>query len=332
MLIAISDLRERLRAAASNHGVGPEGCETIADHFVDSELRGRSNHGVRRFCVECRTYASAHGVPVLTSERASLAKVDGRGSPGPIRASMCVDVVTRLAASSGIAAVGMTNSRRVGALGYWSERIARHGQFGVVMNSGPVDCAMPGSGVPLSGVNPISFAAPTSTEPIVGDFAMSLGTMGALWTARNEGRHLPPQTYLDEHGGWAADAQSARWAAIFGGHRGLALSTMIQLMTGSLFGSPMADAVVDAPDVGFLFIAIDISRIVEPTAFRQQNSEFAHWFDDRCQAGTDPADPRLCGTESARRRDEALASGHIDVDDVVLDTLEELMRTPRPEA
>ncbi|MFJ2608414.1 Ldh family oxidoreductase [Streptomyces sp. NPDC087425] len=85
---------------------------------------------------------------------------------------------------------------------------------------------MHGARTPFLGVNPVSFAFPTSDGTISADMSTTLAPMGVLWEARRSGSPLPTDCFVDEHGAFTDDPEAARAAMVFGEHRGFALSLL----------------------------------------------------------------------------------------------------------
>ena len=97
--------------------------------------------------------------------------------------------------------------------------------------------APPGIASPLLGNNPLAIAAPRAAPhpPLVLDMAMSQTALGRIRLAAAEGRPIPEGWALDEEGQPTTDASRALAAGLLaptGGHKGLALALMIDVLAG----------------------------------------------------------------------------------------------------
>ncbi|ROO27634.1 oxidoreductase [Salinisphaera orenii MK-B5] len=91
----------------------------------------------------------------------------------------------------------------------------------------------------LLGTNPLAFAWPRENAPAyVFDFATSAVARGEIELHHREDRPLQPGWAVDARGEPTRDPAAALDGAMltFGGHKGSALSTMIELLAGPLIG------------------------------------------------------------------------------------------------
>lgn len=120
---------------------------------------------------------------------------------------------------------------------------------------------------PLFGTNPIAFAWPRpAADPFVFDFATSAVARGEIELHRRAGKPIPLGWGVDPEGQPTTDAAAALAGAMltFGGHKGSALSAMVELIAGPLIGDmTSAESLADdegtrsSPRGGELIIAID---------------------------------------------------------------------------
>ncbi|WP_430699602.1 Ldh family oxidoreductase [Mesorhizobium captivum] len=90
---------------------------------------------------------------------------------------------------------------------------------------------------PLFGTNPIAFAwQRADNHPSVFDFATSATARGEIELHRRAGKTIPHGLALDNDGRPTIDPAEALHGAMltFGGHKGSALSTMVELLAGPL--------------------------------------------------------------------------------------------------
>jgi LDH2 family malate/lactate/ureidoglycolate dehydrogenase len=92
---------------------------------------------------------------------------------------------------------------------------------------------------PLLGTNPIAFGWPRpSKHPYVFDFATSIAARGEIELHRRAGTKIPEDWAVDVDGEPTTDPEKALAGAMmpFGAHKGSAISTMIELLSGVMIG------------------------------------------------------------------------------------------------
>lgn len=97
-----------------------------------------------------------------------------------------------------------------------------------------------GAGRPFFSTNPISFAYPRpGRDPYVFDMATAARARGDIGVAARDGHELPPGTGLDADGNPTTDARKVHEGGVilpFGGYKGSAIATMIELLAAGLVG------------------------------------------------------------------------------------------------
>jgi LDH2 family malate/lactate/ureidoglycolate dehydrogenase len=124
-----------------------------------------------------------------------------------------------------------------------------------------------GGNQPTFGTNPFAFGWPRPGGiPYVFDFATSVIARSDIEMYRLADRPIPSDWAVDRDGNPTTDANAALKGALrtFGGHKGSALSTMIELMTGPLIGDLLSaesrqldDGTGLTPLHGELILALD---------------------------------------------------------------------------
>ncbi|MGW4517304.1 Ldh family oxidoreductase [Streptomyces sp. NPDC004393] len=315
MIVPIESVRQLMLATCQAASVpeGRAGC--VVDHYLSGELRGRASHGVAKFCFEAQFFSQRQGAPQIVREHGVLAVIDAHREIGPISATYAIDVAVAKAATLGAGIVGMINTQRYGILAQWSERIAEHGFIGICMNTSRAEATPHGGQTPFLGVNPLSFAFPTLHGALVADMSTTLAPMGVLWEARRSRGRLPSDCFVDAAGNFTEDPDSARSAIVFGEHRGLVISLLVQVLTGSLFGFPMGPEVADTWSTGYTFIALDPSFGGQVNGSAEQNTNFVDAI--RGAVTREGAPVRLPGQASTQRAARALDAGAVDLDETV---------------
>ena len=312
---AEADLRAFAARALAAMGMRIDDAELTARCLVAADLRGMPGHGVLRLIQYADSIAAgdvraAPEVRILRHERTS-ALVDAGGGYGYGPTMLACDLAATLAAERGVAVAGVRDSHHFGMAGLYAEALAERGLAGIVLTNAQPIMAPPGVAAPLLGNNPLAIAVPRAAPhpPLVLDMAMSQTALGRIRLAAAEGRPIPEGWALDEQGRPTTDAARALAAGLLapaGGHKGLALALMIDVLAGALTGSP-AGARADAHrhaqgGVGHLVIALRIDLFIARAEFEARVEELL----DGMRAATGgrvvlPGDPELAAQERARR-------------------------------
>ncbi|MFF9785032.1 Ldh family oxidoreductase [Streptomyces nigrescens] len=318
MRTTIEELTALMTAACRAAGVPEQESALIVDHYLDGELRGKTSHGVAKFCFESRYFRERQGPPQVVRERGAFAVIDAHREIGPLSAAFAVRVALDKAAQHGVGFVGMINSQRYGILAAWSEEIARHGLVGIAANTSRAEAVVLGGRTPVLGVNPLAFALPTLDAPLSADMSTTLAPMGVLWECRRAAEPLPAG-FVDADGHATDDPDRAVSAIIFGEHRGFAVSLLLQALTGSVFGFPMGSEVTDTWSTGYTFIALDPSFAAPDGTAAAANSRLVEQL--HAARTTDGSVLRLPGEHARARAARVRATGTVEMSEPVLSRL-----------
>nr|WP_281291455.1 Ldh family oxidoreductase [Streptomyces botrytidirepellens] len=309
--VDIDDVHALMTAACTLAGVPGDGIGRVVEHYLDGELRGKPSHGVAKFVFESQFFSQRIGPPRIKHERGAMAVVDGQREIGPLSADFAVRLAARKARRHGVGIVGMINTQRYGILAPWSEQLAERGLVGLVANTSRPEATVHDAQTPFLGVNPVTFAFPTNDGTVSADMSTTLAPMGVLWEARRSGSPLPRDCFVDEHGAFTEDPDAARAAMVFGEHRGFALSLLIQILTGSLFGFPMSDGVDSTWTTGYTFIALNPTFVDQGDSHLAANTQLVETIRQAatCEGGT----VRLPGQAGKDRAARARHAGRIEL-------------------
>ena len=218
------------------HGTRPEVATVLANNCAGAERDGAHSHGVFRIPGYVSTlksgWVNGQAVPVVEDVASGFVRVDAQnGFAQPALAAGRALLVEK-ARSAGIAVMAIRNSHHFAALWPDVEPFAYEGLVALsVVNS--MTCVVPhGADRPLFGTNPIAFAAPRADdEPIVFDLATSAIAHGDVQIAARKGERLPPGMGVDSLGQPTTDPKAILEGGAllpFGGHKGSALSMMVE--------------------------------------------------------------------------------------------------------
>jgi len=274
-LIGFNDLVGLLSAVFVKNGTAPEVAAILARNCASAERDGAHSHGIFRIPGYLSTLASGwvngKAVPVVTDVASGFVRVDaGNGFAQPALEAARALLVDK-ARSAGIALLAIHNSHHFAALWPDVEPFAEDGLVALsVVNS--MTCVVPhGADRPLFGTNPIAFAAPRADGlPIVFDLATSAIAHGDVQIAARKGERLPPGMGVDSLGQPTTDPKAVLEGGAllpFGGHKGSALSMMVELLAAALTGGNFSFEFdwsnhpgAKTPWTGQLLIVIDPSK------------------------------------------------------------------------
>ncbi|MDG4822986.1 Ldh family oxidoreductase [Asanoa sp. WMMD1127] len=277
-------------------GAADEIAATVACSLVDADLCGHDSHGVRRlvpYLAAVRQGAlDPLARPVVYSHDGSTARVDGRRGFGQLAAHAAVDTALDLAARHGTAVVAVGNANHVGRLGEYVERIADADAIGIAVCNADSTVAPYGGRERLLGTNPLAWAAPRAAgrPAVVTDFATAATAEGKLALSAARGDRVPDGQLVGADGAPSTDPGDfyAGGALLpFGGHKGYALSVMIEIVGGLLSGAGVSSLPGYDATNGTVFVAVDIARFLPAHEFRESTERFC-----RRLAGTEPTGDR----------------------------------------
>ncbi|MNU87797.1 (2R)-3-sulfolactate dehydrogenase (NADP(+)) [compost metagenome] len=273
--LSLAELTALLEKIFLRHGTSADVARVLAQNCAGAERDGAHSHGVFRIPGYVSTlnsgWVNGKAVPVVEDVASGFVRVDaGNGFAQPALAAARALLVEK-ARSAGIAVLAIRNSHHFAALWPDVEPFAYEGLVALsVVNS--MTCVVPhGADRPLFGTNPIAFAAPRADgEPIVFDLATSAIAHGDVQIAARKGERLPPGMGVDGLGQPTQDPKAILEGGAllpFGGHKGSALSMMVELLAAALTGGNFSFEFdwknhpgAKTPWTGQLLIVIDPSK------------------------------------------------------------------------
>lgn len=254
------------RLGLSERQIGP-----VAETIVAGERDECGAHGIYRL-LSCAQTIRAGKValdaePIVHDMAPALIRVDGGGGYAQLAFETGRPILAEKARRCGIAALGLNNCVHFAALWPEVEAMAEQGFVAFAFTPSHAWVAPAGGARPLFGTNPIAFGWPRPGKPpFVFDFATSAVARGEIELHRRAGKPIPLGWGLDPEGNPTTDAAAAMAGSMltFGGHKGSALSAMVELIAGPLIGDMTSaeslaadDGAKVSPLGGELIIAID---------------------------------------------------------------------------
>ncbi|MHC2144165.1 Ldh family oxidoreductase [Pseudomonas sp. 210_17 TE3656] len=273
--IAFAELQALLQRIFIRHGTSEAVARALAFNCASAQRDGAHSHGVFRIPGYVSTLASGwvdgKAVPEVADIASGYLRVDAKGGFAQPALAAARELLVEKARSAGIAVLAIHNSHHFAALWPDVEPFADEGLVALsVVNS--MTCVVPhGARQPLFGTNPIAFAAPCAgSDPIVFDMATSAMAHGDVQIAARKGEQLPDGIGVDSQGEPTRDPQKILDGGAllpFGGHKGSALSMMVELLAAALTGGNFSwefdwsqHPGAKTPWTGQLIIVIDPSK------------------------------------------------------------------------
>ena len=267
-------LAERVSRIFLAAGLSPLQAETLAATIVAGERDACKSHGIYRIEGCLRTVAAGkvqpQAEPELQDDGSPVVRVDAKGAFSTAAFAVGLPVLVARARQHGLAAMVVNSCTHISALWPEIEAITAKGLAAMAMCPSYATVAPAGGSAPLLGTNPFAFGWPRKdASPYVFDFATSVMARGDVELHRIEGRPLPEGTAVDRDGNPTTDPAEALAGAMlpFGGHKGSAISTMIELLAAAMIGDLTSTEALDylgtttlGPHHGELILAFSPER------------------------------------------------------------------------
>jgi len=241
--LTLDEVRELARSVLRRHGLAEPHVEVVAETIVAGQRDACDSHGVYRLLVAVRSIQLGKVVPDAVPEIHDFApatvRVDARGGFAQLAFERGRPLLVEKARRSGIAALAINNCVHFSALWPEVEALASEGLVAFAFTPSHAWVAPAGGKSPLFGTNPIAFGWPRpGTYPFVFDFATSAVARGEIELHRRADKPIPLGWALGPDGEPTTDPTAALAGAMltFGGHKGSALSLMVELIAGPLIG------------------------------------------------------------------------------------------------
>jgi len=302
------------RAFLMAHGLGEAQADAMARTLCAAQRDGCTSHGLQRLPGTLDTLAhpafNRHADPRPEAVTPAVIRVDADYGFSILAAERGLPLLIDSARTLGVALLAVNNGFHSTALWPVVEEIATHGLAALSMNPTHDWVAPAGGTRGALGTNPIAFAWPRpGRPPYVFDFATSAGARAEIAQRRQRGETLPPGWGLDAQGRPSTDPAAVLAGAMlpFGGHKGSALATMVELLAGPFIGDRTSrqsaafdGGVKAAPCHGELIVAFNPAILAAATGDSEAAAEdlFARIT---AQGARLPGDRRYAARAAARR-------------------------------
>ncbi|OQP85260.1 oxidoreductase [Rhizobium rhizosphaerae] len=274
--LSLDEAARLAKAAFLTSGVSDAHAEALTATVMAGQADECHSHGLYRVlgCVRSVREGKVNPVaePRVSTPAPAIVKVDADYGFSPLAFRTGLPHLVEKARGQGLAALAINHCFHFSALWPEVEALAAQGLAALALTPSHAWVAPAGGTKGVFGTNPIAFAWPRPGDfPFVFDFATSAAARGEIELHRRAGKPIPEGWAIDAEGQPTTDATAALAGAMltFGGHKGSALSAMVELMAGPLIGdmtsleSMAFDAGVGAaPCHGELILAFDPARFL----------------------------------------------------------------------
>lgn len=283
-----NDLLTLVRNFLSSHGLNQFQTLSLAQILVEAQRDGSLSHGLQRLPGTLDTMRHPHfnrqADPVPENVSPAITRIDAQFGFSCLAAERGMAGLIESARQLGIGLLSVNNGFHSTALWPLVERIADAGLVGISMNPTHAWVAPSGGTKGLLGTNPLAFSWPRkSNPPYVFDFATAAASRADIAMHRDSDKEIPDSWGLNIKGEPTKDAAEVLAGAMisFGGHKGSAIATLIELMAGPLIGDRTSKQSQDfdqganaAPCHGELFLAFSPELIGGSHVYEQAEALF----------------------------------------------------------
>jgi len=286
-------------------GVPKEQASLEAEIMAEADLLEVPSHGVRMLppllaaLQEGRVNPAPH--IALTRDFAAVCALDADNGSGRFASWAAMQAAMARADQFGVGVCVLAHATHWGRAHAYASRAAQAGYIALCTTNAVPTMQAWGSTKAVLGNNPLAIAIPglIAKEPIVLDMAMSQAAVGKVGTWLREGKSLPAGWGVDAQGRPTTDANAILQGgavAAMGGHKGMGLSLMFEMMTGVLAGGLLCHELSAQMRGGIetesskIFIAINPDALIDPATFAERRACLLDYL--RAQANS-PESPFL---------------------------------------
>ncbi len=322
MRISIAQARSLLETVMQKQGHSVEESVIIADHLMDSELRGLRQGGLARAISisERLARSGADRQPMrIEHETGVSARIDGGDNVGYLVGRRATEVALEKVKANGISIVAAHNTWYTGMLSYYAEMAVAAGKVVMIASNASAWVAPHGATEGRFGTNPMCFGFPSTGTPVIWDIGTSIIIHADAMLAQRLGKPIAEGVAYNAEGKITTNPAEALSGALmaWGGAKGAGLGLVVQLL-GIMAGSTVIPQ--DLSRFGMLIIMMDPGLLSPGEDFRRQVTEYVDWV--HTARPVDPEVPvRVPFERSMQDRAQRIAEGFVDVPDVIHSSL-----------
>lgn len=252
--LTVKEIHDLAKQCLLANGCDEPNAEAAAKTISTAERDGAISHGLFRLPGYIKSLRSGkvngHAQPKEEALTPAAIRLDGDNGFAPLAIEYGTPLLADAASKLGIAVLLIRNSFHFAALWPEVEALAEHGLVGLACTVHTPMVAPFGAKKAFFSTNPISFAYPRpGKDPYVFDMATAAKARGDIGVAARDGHELPLGVGLDSEGNPTTDAKKIHDGGVilpFGGYKGSAIATMIELLSAGLVGDYFSYEAIEA--------------------------------------------------------------------------------------
>lgn len=232
-------------------GMNDKDAAQAADVLIEADLRGIDSHGVARLNGYVRLWqkgrANMQPQFSIIHQTPSTATIDADAGLGLVSAPYAMRIAIEKAKQVGTGWVAINNSNHFGIAAYHAMMALPEDMIGMALTNASPLVAPTHSKQRMLGTNPICYAIPAGKHhSVVIDLATSTAANGKLEIAQRKNKKVPLGWLQDKQGLDTDDPNALKESGILlplgsghtqAGHKGFALSALVDIMSGVLSGA-----------------------------------------------------------------------------------------------
>lgn len=249
MTLTPGTLRSWVRSLLEASGLESGDAGSAAEIFLRASLRGLGHHDLsylpQRLDWLARGEVNAKPKLRLVSQAPAAEVWDGDEGLGEVLCSHITHRALELARRSGVGYAGIRRSNHFLAADPYTQIGSEQGFFLLVWSNTDAGMAFPGQARRQIGNNPLGWGLGQGPAALSADLCLAYSSLGNLNTKAAEGASVPAHWGHGPDGEPSDDPKTLLAGAVgpIGGHKGLALALLGEVMTGVLTGGATLDEV-----------------------------------------------------------------------------------------
>ena len=311
-------------------GSEPKEAGIVAEHLVDSNLKGHDSHGIGmipQYVTKIRDGSLVPNRPGrVVSDAGPILVYDGQRGYGQVTARLATEQGISKTREYGVAVVALRDSHHIGRIGAYGEMCTEQGFVSLQFVNGT---AHPPRVVPHGGraarlaTNPLCIAIPGTerTASFVLDMATTKVAMGKIRVARNRQEMLRQDLILDADGRPSVDpevmfAQPPGAMLPLAEHKGYGLALACEILAGVIAGGGSIQP-GNPQDGGFvnsmLMVIIDPARLTDKAWLGAELDELIGYV--KSSPPMDDMNPVLIAGDPERLSERERRASGVPIDD-----------------
>ena len=303
----IESLKNVVKAIFEKQGVSPEMSADVADVMLAADRMGIESHGIQRIGMYMQGMKIGRIDPKAqitvvkeTPISATLDANDGMGHPAAIKG---MKTAIEKAKTTGIGMVVVRNSNHFGIGGYYTLLAAKADMMGVAMTNSEAMVVPVFGRRAMMGTNPIAVTMPATPSWFHFDISTSVVPAGKIEVYSRNKQKLPEGWSVDSDGKINTDPDVflkirkekldggllplGGFGTLHSGHKGYAISLLVELMTGVFSGGVTSNHVREVANVDkccHMFLAIDYGMFGDRKEIEKHFSTYLQEIRDSAKA------------------------------------------------